>query len=84
MPTWCLKVMHSGLTPTGIDSWAQDLADIGPIYPFQGTGFILVVVAVVAWLAWHIVQIKSEQNEQRETAQIYGSPKIIKRSLDND
>ena len=28
---------HSMSTIKGLDSWAVDLADIGPVYPFQGT-----------------------------------------------
>jgi len=57
---------------TGIDTWAVDLAEVGPIYPFQGTEVILVVVAVVLWLAWHIRQMISEKRENAEKVRLYG------------
>ncbi|MEE9335728.1 MAG: hypothetical protein V3U65_16680 [Granulosicoccaceae bacterium] len=72
------------MSTTGIDSWAVDLADVGPIYPFQGTEMILVGVGVVAWLVWHLIQMKAEQNQLREETHKYGSAENIKRSLDND
>jgi len=33
-----------------IDSWAVDLAEVGAVYPFQGSEKLMVIVAVVVWL----------------------------------
>ena len=34
--------------------WAGSIAEIGPIYPFVGTEWLLVIAGVGFWLAWHI------------------------------
>ena len=72
------------MSTTKLDSWAVDLADVGAIYPFQGTEFILVVVGVVLWLVWHVIQMKAEQNSYNEEVQKYGSPENIRKALDGD
>ena len=45
---------------TGIEAW-KNLADIGPLYPFVGSEFVLFVIAVIIWLVWHAAQISSER-----------------------
>ena len=45
---------------TGIEAW-KNLADMGPIYPFVGSEFVLFVIAVIIWLVWHVAQISSER-----------------------
>lgn len=40
--------------------WAGTIADIGPIYPFVGTEWLLVLAGVVFWLAWHVSQLSRE------------------------
>ncbi len=54
------------MSTIGYDSWAVDLADVGAIYPFQGTEVLMVIIAVVAWLAWHVYQAKAESAELKE------------------
>jgi hypothetical protein len=44
-------------------SWAVDLANVGAIYPFQGTEVLLVLLGVIFWLSFHIVQIRQENEE---------------------
>ncbi len=47
-------------------NWAGTISEIGPIYPFVGTEFLLVVAGVVFWIAWHIVQLKNESKQLKE------------------
>jgi hypothetical protein len=35
-----------------VDSWAVDLANVGPIYPFVGTEWIWVILGVAFWIGW--------------------------------
>jgi hypothetical protein len=56
------------MSTTGIDSWAVDLADIGPVYPFQGSEFVMAIIGIVLWIAWHIWQIKFENKTFDEDA----------------
>jgi hypothetical protein len=48
------------MSTNGLTSWAVDLKDVGAIYPFQGTEFILVIAGLAFWIIWHIVQIRQE------------------------
>lgn len=67
---------------TGIETWAADLADVGPIYPFQGTETILVIVAVVLWLGWHVVQMVEEKRENAEKVKRYGNSDRVQQAID--
>lgn len=48
------------MTTNGLTSWAVDLANIGAIYPFQGTETGMVIACVAFWIIWHIVQLNQE------------------------
>ncbi len=48
------------MTTGDFTDWAGTIADIGPVYPFVGTEFLLVIGGLVFWLAWHISQLKAE------------------------
>jgi hypothetical protein len=64
-------------------TWAVDLANVGPIYPWQGTELIMVIVAVAAWILWHIIQLREEKEEFAEDIAKYGSKESIKKALDD-
>ena len=40
-----------------------DLANVGAIYPFQGTEVLLVIVGLAFWVGWHILQTRQESAE---------------------
>lgn len=46
--------------------WAGTITEIGPIYPFVGTEWLLVLAGVVFWLAWHVTQLSREASKLRE------------------
>jgi hypothetical protein len=54
------------MSTTGLDSWAVDLADVGPVYPFQGSEVLMVIVGVAIWIIWHIWQVKLENRTFEE------------------
>lgn len=64
-----------------METWAVDLADVGAVYPWQGSEVIMVVVAVVFWLLWHVKQLKAEKKEFAEDLEKYGSTEKIKAAL---
>ena len=39
-----------------VSTWAVDLANVGPIYPWQGSELILAIAGVAFWILWHIIQ----------------------------
>ncbi|MCX8226059.1 MAG: hypothetical protein OTI35_08295 [Sulfitobacter sp.] len=65
----------------GYDSWAVDLADVGPVYPMQGWEIPMVVVGVIFWLAWHRVQFVRE-SEHLENARKIGDAEKVSRALE--
>ena len=54
------------MSTTGLDSWAVDLAEVGPVYPFQGSEVLMVIVGVAIWIIWHIWQVKLENRTFEE------------------
>ncbi|MCY4463108.1 MAG: hypothetical protein OXC26_22320 [Albidovulum sp.] len=72
------------MTTTGIDSWAVDLADVGAIYPFQGTEWLWLIIGLVAWIGWHVWCINWEKSYQEDKVREYGSKKKIEEALNDD
>lgn len=67
-----------------VETWAVDLADVGALYPMQGSETIMVIVAVVAWLVWHVVQMRGEQRQHREEVRLHGSREELDEVIDDD
>jgi len=65
----------------GYDSWAVDLADVGPIYPMQGWEVPMVIVGVAFWLVWHRIQFVRE-GEHLEQAKTIGDAEKIAKGLE--
>ena len=55
------------MSTTMIETWATDLAAIGPIYPFVGSEGLMVVLLFAAWIGWHVWQLRAEKREEEET-----------------
>jgi hypothetical protein len=54
-----------------VESWTGQILDIGPIYPFVGSEFVLFFIALVVWIGWHVIQIRMESKEfEEDTARI--------------
>ncbi len=51
------------MSTIGYENWAVDLANVGAVYPFQGSEVLMVVIGVVFWLGWHFVQSSRESAE---------------------
>jgi len=54
------------MTTGDFTDWAGTIADIGPVYPFVGTEFLLVIAGVAFWIAWHIAQLRKEADKLKE------------------
>ena len=70
------------MSTTGVTSWAVDLADIGAIYPFQGSENLLWIAGLLVWFGWHIWSIRWEKDYQRDKIARYGDHETLRRSLD--
>jgi hypothetical protein len=45
---------------TGLETWNQNLAELGAVYPMVGTEVVLAFVGIASWIIWHLLQIKEE------------------------
>lgn len=64
------------MSTIGYDSWAVDLADVGAVYPFQGSEGLMVVLGVVFWIAWHRIQFVREGEHLEKAKQMGDKEKI--------
>ncbi len=71
------------MSTTMVESWAVDLANVGPIYPMVGTEGILVIIGVAFWIIWHIWQMKHENSTYNEEQQKLKDPATLGRAMRN-
>ncbi len=69
------------MSTTGIDTWAVDLANIGPLYPFQGYEVVLFIVGLVIWIGFHIWQFSFEKKTYDEDLQNLNTPEKLEKAL---
>jgi len=69
------------MSTIGYKSWAVDLADVGPIYPFQGWEVFMTILCVVFWIGWHRIQFVRER-EHLEKARKMGDTEKVNKALD--
>lgn len=71
------------MTTTGVDSWAVDLANVGPIYPFQGLELLFLLIGVIFWIWWHVWSIKRELSTYEDKIQRFGSKEKMLEAIDS-
>ena len=49
-----------------VENWAGEIAEIGAIYPFEGTETILWILGLVLWVTWHYKQLAGENKQLAE------------------
>ena len=64
-----------------VQSWAVDLATIGPIYPMVGTEFILWILGMVFWIYWHIWQGRFEKKTYDDDMKHLDTPEKLERAM---
>ncbi len=71
------------MSTTGISSWAVDIGQVGAVYPFQGTEFILFLAGVAFWIIWHIVQLRQEDQTYEDDLRHLKDPEKLERAMRN-
>lgn len=61
-----------------IENWAGTIADIGPLYPFPGTEWVLWLIGMVLWIGWHIMQSRIENRYYQEEQQRFGDKEALR------
>ncbi|NQY82192.1 MAG: hypothetical protein HRT36_04015 [Alphaproteobacteria bacterium] len=69
------------MSTTIVETWAVNMADLGPIYPFVGTEFILFIVGIVFWIGFHITQLRTENRLYDEERVRYQDKEILRKVL---
>lgn len=68
---------------TGIETWNQNLLEIGPMYPFPGTEWLWVIIGVGSWLIWHVIQTRMETRVYDEDMKTYlDTPEKVEAAMD--
>ena len=65
---------------TIVDTWSgTDLTQVGPIYPFVGSEFILWIVGLAFWIWFHVSQIRIEDRELEADAEAARRQDVLKK-----
>ena len=67
-----------------IENWFGTMADVGPLYPFVGSEFVLFCVGVVLWVAWQISCTRAESAQYREEIEKHGDKKSLREVVEHD
>lgn len=63
------------------DNWLGNVSEIGALYPFEGTEFILWIIGMAIWILWHVRQSRIEANEYADELKRYGSAEALRKRV---
>ena len=67
---------------TGIENWLGSMADLGPLYPFAGSEFVLWIIGVALWLVWQISCTRAESRQYQEEIDRHGGKQSLEDTID--
>ncbi len=71
------------MSTTIVESWATDISQLGPIYPFVDSEVLLWILGLVFWLGFHILQMRQESTELARDAEAASHPDTLRKALDS-
>ena len=66
---------------TGIENWLGNMAELGPLYPFVGSEFILWGVGVALWIVWQVSCTRAESQQYRDEIEKHGDAETLKKTI---
>ena len=66
------------------ENWAGEISEIGPIYPFVGSEFLLWIIGIVLWIVWHILQSRDEKKHYHDELDLYKDLSSMKKIIDGE
>lgn len=72
------------MTTGDFENWAGTIADIGPIYPFVGSEYMLWIIGMVLWILWHVVQSRVEKSQYDEEIRRFGSKEKLRQIVSQE
>ena len=67
---------------TGIENWLGNMADLGPLYPFVGSEFILWCIGVALWIVWQVSCTRAENQQYRDEIEKHGDAESLNKAID--
>ncbi len=64
------------------ENWAGEISEIGAIYPFVGSEFVLWLIGMVLFILWLVIQFRTENKQYEDERKRFGDPETIKKLLD--
>ena len=64
-----------------IETWAVNMAELGPLYPWPGSEYVLWIIGMVLWVAFHIIQTRRENRDYEEEVKRFGDAESLKAIL---
>ncbi len=71
------------MTTGSFENWSGEIADIGAIYPFEGTETLMWIVGLVLWVAWHYIQLVAE-NKQLAEQEIFLTDEVLRKRVEKE
>lgn len=72
--------MFDVASTTIVESWhGANLTELGPIYPFVGSEFVLWILGLAFWIGFHILGGRVEKREMAADEQAARDPVRLKR-----
>ena len=72
------------MSTTPMETYAVNLATLGPIYPFVGTEMFLVLVLLVVWVGFHAWQLRFEERTYQAELHKLNTQERLQRALENN
>jgi|TARA_B110000093_G_C12798595_1_gene337794 hypothetical protein len=60
------------MSTTIVTTWATDLSQLGPIYPFVGSEVLMFILGLIFWISFHVIQIRKENQTFKEQIERFG------------
>ena len=68
------------MSTTAVETWSgTDLTQLGPIYPFVGSEFLLWILGMIFWIGFHVLQARIEKREMEADAAAARDPVRLNR-----
>lgn len=68
---------------TGLETWNQNLLEIGALYPMPGSEVLLALIGLATWIVWHVVQIIAENKVYDEDEKTFlATPERLKNAME--
>ena len=70
------------MSTIGYENWAVDLADVGAVYPFQGSEGLMTLLCVIFWVGFHVIQFRGESAQLKEDVAQPSDPDKVTASIE--